>query len=263
MQSFESEYKKLIKRVLKGNVRKGRNGQTISIVGEQIKFDDLMYDHFPVITGRKMFIKGIVGELAAFLKGPKTVADFEAQGCNYWNLWTNEDGSLNVDYGNKWRDFHGTDQIKVLIDGLKNNPYGRRHIIQSWDPSNLDNLSLPCCHYCYQFYVDNKKQLHLIWIQRSVDVMVGLPSDAVLAALLLLLVGRSVGMQPGTITMQLGDVHIYSDHIKKTPQYLLSKNLPIPTYKLDQDANIDNFEASMFELTNYQFNKAIKFEVIA
>ncbi len=263
MQTFEKEYKKLIKRVLNGTVRSGRNGKTVSIVGEQIKFDDLMFDHFPVITGRKMFINGIVGEMAAFLKGPKHVTDFEQQGCNYWKLWANEDGVLNVDYGNKWRDFHGTDQIATLIDNLKNDPYGRRHIIQSWDPSNLDNLSLPCCHYCYQFYVDDKKQLHLIWIQRSVDVMVGLPSDAVLAALLLLLICRSTDMKPGTITMQLGDVHIYSKHIKKIPGYLLTTAPTAPQYSLDLTANIDNFEASMFELKNYQFSKIIKFEVIA
>jgi len=221
MLDFEYEYAKLVRKILKvGKERDTRNAKTKAIFGEQLKIDELRHGYFPILQGRKMFYKGVLGELAAMLRQPKHLDDFKVWGCNYWELWANADGSINVDYGNAWFDFNGFNQIEALKDKLKNNPTDRRMIINGWRPDNLGNLSLPCCHYSYQFYVDTDGYLDMIWIQRSVDTMIGLPSDIIFAAAWLVAIANEFGYKPGTITMQLGDCHLYESHWETAEDYL-------------------------------------------
>lgn len=218
---YEEAYADLVHKVLtKGVKRETRNETTRSLFGEMLKVHDLREGNFPLLQGRKMFYKGVFAELAAFFKGPKSIEDFEREGCNYWKQWANEDGSINVDYGNQWIDFNGVNQIDELMHGLITNPYGRRHIISSWRPDRLSKLSLPCCHLLYQFYVTNDGYLDMIWYQRSVDTMVGLPSDVVLAAAMTVIFASEVGLQPGSISMMLGDTHIYEPHVELAEKYV-------------------------------------------
>lgn len=131
MQSFEAKYTTLVQKVLlEGEDRATRNVATRSIFGTSLSFD--LRRGFPLLEGRQIFYKGVMGELAALLRKPKCLADFEFWGCKYWSKWANEDGSLNVDYGNAWFDFEGFDQIADLKDKLKNNPADRRMIINAW-----------------------------------------------------------------------------------------------------------------------------------
>ena len=218
MQKFEINYAKLVQRILtQGEVRETRNGETKSIFGAMVKVPMNGDMTFPVLQGRRMHHKGVFGELAAMLRKPKSLADFEAWGCNYWKLWAKEDGSINVDYGNAW---HADGQIERLKDSLANNPTDRRMIINGWRPANLDNLDLPCCHLLYQFYVRDGKYLDLIWYQRSVDTMIGLPSDIVFAAAWLISIANEFRLIPGEITMMLGDCHIYSEHYNDAKHYI-------------------------------------------
>lgn len=219
MSNFENEYVKLVYNVLLyGEKRSTRNADTKAVFGESLKFD--LLDGFPILEGRKIFYKGIFGELAAMLRRPTCVVDFEKWGCNYWKLWADKNGKLDIDYGNAWFDFEGFDQIADLKDKLKNNPTDRRMIISSWRPHKLNELSLPCCHYSYQFYVDNNNGLHMIWTQRSADLMIGVPSDAVFAAALLIAIAGEFDLTPRTIKMDFGDTHIYSSHIDKANEYI-------------------------------------------
>ena len=175
------EYPNLIRKILKeGSLRHTRAGNTLSIFGEMLKIDISV--GLPITRGRKLYVKPILGELAALLRGPKSIEDFKKFGCNYWDSWADQEGKLNLDYGNAWRNFNGVDQLKDLVTTLKTNPTDRRMIITGWRPDNLKSLSLPCCHLLYQWYVREDKFLDMIWYQRSVDVMVGLPSDIVLAS---------------------------------------------------------------------------------
>ncbi len=226
MHQLELDYADLILRILREGVRKEtRNGATTSIFGQQLKFD-MSDGYFPIIQGRKMFPKGVLGEFAAMIRQPKTLADFEAWGCNYWSKWAKEDGSIEVDYGNAW---FANGQIDRLKDCLANNPNDRRMIINAWRPERLAELDLPCCHYSYQFYVA-KGTLHMVWIQRSVDTMIGLPSDFILAAIWLLTLAKEFMLQPGTVTMQLGDCHIYEEHEEATDVYLGNVSHSIPNH---------------------------------
>ena len=266
---FEHAYTKLILETLKQPLRETRNAKTYSHFGQVITFNDLEHGELPIITGRKYYTQGVIGEFAAFLKGPKSVADFEAQGCNYWKQWADEDGSLRVDYGNAWIDFNGYNQLAALTKSIKEDPNGRRHIVTGWNPANLPVLSLPCCHYAYQFYVREEQYIDLLWNQRSVDVMVGLPADALLAAVWLVILANETGYKPGSISMVFGDTHIYEAHHEGALQYLNQYGaVPSlmkrgPKYTLAPTAGFNNFTPDMLVLDKWYQSPAIKFEVFA
>lgn len=220
MNQYERNYVALVRDVLyKGHMRAGRNGVTRSLFGRSFVVPDL-HKSFPLLHGRKMHYAGVLGELAALIRGPKHVNDFKRFGCNYWDKFAAPDGSLVLDYGTQWLDFNGVNQLAMLIEGLQHDPYGRRHIINSWRPDRLADLTLPCCHFLYQFYVTHNNRLDMIWYQRSADMMIGVPSDVILAALLVLLISQEANLLPGEITMVLGDCHIYEEHVKGTQEYL-------------------------------------------
>ncbi len=272
MNNFERDYASLVSRVLVvGEKRVGRNGGTRSLFGESFSFDMSGDSSFPLLLGRKIFYKGVLGELAAMLRGPKSLDDFEKFGCNYWELWAKDDRTINVDYGNLWVDWNGVNQLANLIDKLKNNSMDRRMIINSWKPDTLDQLDLPCCHYSYQWYVREGVYLDMIWTQRSCDTMIGLPSDIILAATWNILIANQVGLQPGKIKMDLGDTHIYEEHVESALRYrdnVLNKGITgclLPSYRLTAPLYMDctKFEPHMLEVKNYAPIETISFELKA
>lgn len=271
------QYAALIDRILKhGQKRATRNVETYSVFGEQLEID-LGYG-FPLLHGRKMYVKPVLGEFAAFIRGPKNVEDFQRFGCNYWNDWGTKEhqieeiGSINVDYGNKWINWNGVNQIERVMQTIKSNPADRRLIVSGWDPSSLEQLSLPCCHLLYQWYVRGD-HLDMVWYQRSVDTMVGLPSDIILCALWNILLANECGLKPGVIKLWLGDTHIYSNHLEPALDYLrqlqemaskrLSGNHAFSAveYRLRPDTNLFGFEPEMLQLEKYEPAGPIKFEL--
>ncbi len=143
----------------------------------------------------------------------------------------------------------------------------RRHIISGWNPPGLSELSLPCCHLLYQWYVTNDGMLDMIWYQRSVDVMVGLPSDVILACALNQLVANNVGLRPGRVIMMMGDCHIYTRHIGGVKEYLRYACTEGPeehhaVLDIEKGMRCESFTSSMFTLENYNPLAKIKFEVI-
>lgn len=265
LSEFEQQYVKLIEKITKvKTLRSTRNGNTKSLFSEELKFK---VDNVQLLQGRKIFIKGVLGELAAFLKKPTHVKDFEEQGCNYWKKWAGEDGSLKLDYGNAWFDFNGYDQIAELKHNLKNDPTNRRMVISGWNPANLENLSLPCCHLLYQFYVTDDNELSMIWYQRSVDVMIGLPSDALFASVWLIAMATEFNMKLGEITMQFGDCHIYESHLDNVQTYINNtlevNNPPEYSYKYNpESSDFCDFVPSDIVIENYNVDKVIKFELL-
>jgi len=267
MMSFEHDYSYIIREVLTlGQVRKTRNQVTRSLFGKVLKIKQLDEGFFPLLTSRKMHYKGVFGELAAMLRCPKNIKDFEAWGCNYWKKWANEDGSINIDYGNEWMP-----QIQHIKDCLANPDKwsDRRMLINGWNHEHLDELSLPCCHYAYQFYVQDsgsKPTLHMLWHQRSVDLMVGLPSDIVFAAAWLITLANEFNMRPGEITMTLGDTHIYEGHVEGAKEYLqrVENNFIEPAkYSLDVNpcTNFMDFTPDWIAIKEYEHLGQLKFEL--
>ena len=264
---FEENYAKLVSNVLTyGEERETRNGNTLSDFGTRLYITDLTTGNFPILLGRKMFYKGVLGELAAILRKPTCNGDFMEQGCNYWREFADTDGALRVDYGNAWFDFHGVDQVAELKRMLREDPMSRRMVITGWDPSHLTDLSLPCCHMFYQFYVDKHNRLHMQWYQRSVDVMIGLPSDAIFAAAWLLAICAEFGFKPGCIAMVFGDTHIYEEHIEGAYLYLEqleSNTASKPQFYCSIPTGTDfcKFTSADIEVLHYNPSPAISFKV--
>lgn len=264
MINWENKYIELIESILSnGELKECRNGYAMSTFGNIIKIDTITQG-FPILQGRKIFYKSVLGELAAFLSVAQSVKEFEDHGCKYWKSWAGEDGKLNLDYGRTWRNFNGVNQLDLLRQELKNNKNSRRLIVSGWRPDTVPNLSLPCCHILYQWYVSKNNILNMIWYQRSVDTMVGLPSNFILAATWNMLLANELGMESGELTFMLGDTHIYEEHLGNVEVYLESaKNAifnKIET-KLAFEATIDTFNNSMLDLVNYNVENTISFEL--
>jgi len=193
-----------------GETVKGRNGNTRSLFGTQLKYD--MANGFPILSMRKIFYRGVVGEFISFLQDAKTIQEFNFNGCNYWALWADDDGELRLDYPPR-------EQLDYAIQLIRDEPTSRRIIIDLWNPDNRGKLSLDPCHTQYQFSVRDGR-LDMIWTQRSVDYAVGAPSDFILAALYLITIGNETGYAPGVITFNFGDTHIYEEHLDEFHQML-------------------------------------------
>lgn len=266
-QLYEHHYASIVEKILyNGKPKNGRNGKTVGLFGMHLSFE-CKASIIPLLQARRMYPAGVLGEFAALIRGPKHIDDFKKWGCNYWDMWAKEDGSIEVDYGNAW---WANGQMDRLIDTLKNNPDDRRMLISGWRPERLDELDLPCCHYMYQFYVRDGVYLDMMWMQRSVDVMIGLPSDMLFAALWLRLLANQVGLIAGRVVMSLGDCHIYEEHLPGARAYIdalqdmtnMHMPAPIMTLSIPPGMPQECFEPSMATIS-YTSMDPIKFELKA
>ena len=173
-------------------------------------------------------------------------------------------GELGPVYGKQWRRVekrHGSsptykvDQIKNLIELIKENPDSRRLMVNSWNPSELDEMVLPPCHYGFQCYVNDGK-LSLMWNQRSVDTFLGLPFNIASYGMLLLLLCEETNLEPGELIGNLGDTHLYKNHLEQAEEQRLRTSFQLPTIKLS-NVNILNGEFD-YEIIGYKSHPTIK-----
>jgi thymidylate synthase len=345
--NIEHQYLKLLKDILdNGTPKQTRNGVTISVFGRQIRHD--MKLGFPLLTTKKLHFKSIVGELLWFLKGSTDIRELWKDDIKIWDgdwyknyettcsepysLDEIKDKVKNGDhyfhdsmfdlgpiYGKQWRgwisdrDFdYGTevsiDQITNLINNLKTNPDSRRLMVNAWNVGELDQMTLPPCHYGFQVYTRElskeerynwyKKNTHLIpdhtrsqskefedkyvpkraislmWNQRSVDTFLGLPFNIASYGLLLEIIAREVNMVPDKLIGNLGDTHLYSNHIEQTKEQLNREPLQLPKlwcldeyhYLMDEELvgpipfneKIEQFRPDFFTMHNYEAHPHIK-----
>ena len=211
------EYKKLVENILEeGTLQKGRNGNTITIPNYSFTIDNMGYNN--TLKLRKMYLKGIEGEFKT-LVDPEPLTNlmqFEINGCHYWAKWADEDGGLTLDYHDQ---LHPA--LEDIIQQIKDDPYSRRHVISLWNHSTYNKVSLPCCWHNLTFSVISNA-LHLTWTQRSVDTMVGLPSDIYMAYLFMKHICKQTGHKIGSCMFSLSNVHIYEKHVDNA-RLLLSR----------------------------------------
>ncbi len=257
------QYLELCQRVLdEGVLKEDRTGTgTISVFGHQMRFN--LQEGFPLITTKKLHLKSIIHELIWFLKGSTNVKYLQDNGVRIWNEWAKEDGELGPIYGYQWRSWPAAngeyiDQIKQVIDSIKNNPDSRRHIVSAWNVGQLDEMQLPPCHILFQFYVaDGKLSCQLY--QRSADLFLGVPFNIASYALLTMMVAQATGLELGDFVHTLGDVHIYKNHIDQVKLQLTRTPYSLPKMEINPEVkNIDDFKYEDFTLSGYESHPHIK-----
>ena len=260
-------YLDLLRFVLEhGEHRSDRTGVgTISWFGSQMRID--VSKNFPLLTTKKVHFKSLAYELLWFLKGDTNVKFLQDHNVRIWNEWADSHGDLGPVYGAQWRhwrcaDGRVIDQIKNVIEGIKRDPFGRRHIVSAWNVGEIDKMALPPCHSFFQFYVGSDQKLSCQLYQRSGDLFLGVPFNIASYALLMYMVAQVCGLKPGTFVHTIGDTHIYKNHLDQVNTQLARAPKSLPTLKLDPSIkSIDDFKFESFEIENYDPYPTIKASV--
>jgi thymidylate synthase len=235
-------YLDLLENVLdRGVVKADRTGTgTLSVFGPQLRFD--LADGFPLVTTKKLHLKSIVHELLWFIRGDTNVGPLNERGVTIWDAWADAHGDLGPVYGHQWRSWKGADgrthdQLRDVLDALKRDPDSRRLVVSAWNVGDLDRMALAPCHCLFQFHTeplpDGGRRLSLQLYQRSADLFLGVPFNIASYALLLALVARHCGYEPGTFVHTFGDAHIYSNHVEQVREQLSRAPRALPRLVLD------------------------------
>jgi len=178
-------------------------------------------------------------------------------------------GDLGPVYGKQWREWEVAgsappvfiDQIKNVIESIKKNPEGRRHIVAAWNPSEVDSMALPPCHCLFQFYVhDNRLSCHMY--QRSADVFLGVPFNIASYALLTHIIAHQCGLGVGELIISFGDVHIYNNHMDQVREQLTREPRPLPQLLIEgRFQQVDQYEVRDFQIWGYDPHPAIRGEL--
>ena len=284
----------------KGTTKTDRTGTgTISYFGMQQRYD--LSENFPAVTTKKLAWKSVVSELLWFIEGSgdekrlreilhgsaessKTTIWTANATAPYWQPKAKFEGDLGRVYGVQWRhwrqykeqkemgpahlggtrvaaDRHEVDQLLLLIDGIKSDPHGRRHILSAWNPADLDQMALPPCHTFAQFYVADGK-LSCQMYQRSCDMFLGVPFNIASYSLLTAMIAQVCDLEVGEFVHVLGDAHIYLNHVEQVKEQLEREPLPAPTLWLNPDIkDITKFTMDDIKLVDYQHLATIKAEM--
>ena len=223
MINIENEYRGLMAGILYGGSDKAdRTGTgTKAVFGRTIKHD--MSLGFPILTGKKISFNAARTELLWILQGRTDLKYLEDNGVKYWRPDYERSGrtdeTLGPVYGAQWRNFNGIDQLKELVYSISTNPNSRRLMVSAWNPGQMPFMVLPPCHYAFQVYINNGV-MDLMWQQRSADVFLGLPYDIAMYGLLLEMLAKGANLKPGKLIGQLGDCHLYNNHLEQAKVYL-------------------------------------------
>ena len=257
------QYLNLLNYVKDNGIKKeDRTGTgTLSTFGYQMRFN--LKNDFPLLTTKKIHLKSVIHELLWFLTGSTNIKYLNDNGVSIWDDWADENGDLGPVYGSQWRSWptsngQSIDQIKNLIEAIKNNPNSRRHLVSAWNVADDDNMALPPCHTMFQFYVaDGKLSCQLY--QRSADTFLGVPFNIASYALLTMMLAQVCELKVGDFVHTFGDAHVYSNHMEQVDLQLSRDFRELPTMKINpQVKDIFSFTYEDFELTNYDPHPHIK-----
>ena len=292
------QYLDLLKKIKEdGIVKSDRTGTgTRSIFGYQMRFD--LSEGFPLLTTKRVFLKGVIHELLWFLAGDTNIKYLVDNGVHIWDndayrfykelcakqgvepismeefLVASQQqtpspiegyayGNLNHVYGYQWRswgkpDGSAIDQVKQVINTIKNNPDSRRMIVSAWNVADVEDMALPPCHVLFQFYVaDGKLSCQLY--QRSADTFLGVPFNIASYALLTMMIAQECGLQAGEFVHTLGDTHLYLNHMEQVDEQLSRSPRTLPTMRLNPDVkSVFDFKYEDFTLEGYDPHPTIK-----
>lgn len=283
------EYLEIVDHILKnGKWKENRTGvRTLAVPGMMFQHD--MSEGFPLLTTKKVPFKLVASELEFFIKGMTDKKWLQDQNNHIWDEWCNpekvpydhdeetkkkmmEETDLGPIYGFQWRNFGddykdqntehsgGIDQLKKLVEMLKNNPTDRRMIVSAWNPLAMEKMALPPCHYGFQVTVIGD-ELNLMWNQRSVDTMLGLPFNIASYGLLLHLLAKESGLKQGKLVGFLGDVHIYENHVEGAKEQISRSPKKLPKIVTKNFKSIFDWKYQDSEIADYDFHPTIKFKI--
>ena len=245
-----------------GVIKKDRTGVgTQSIFGHQCRYD--LQEGFPLLTTKKVFLRGIIHELLWFIAGDTNIKYLLDNNVHIWDDWADSEGNLGPVYGHQWRswpapDGRSIDQLKNVIDMVKRNPDSRRLLVTAWNPGEVDSMALPPCHCLFQFYVAEGK-LSCQLYQRSADTFLGVPFNIASYSLLTMMIAQECGLQPGEFIHTTGDTHIYLNHFEQVDLQLTRTPRKLPVMKLNPDVkSVFDFRIGDFRLEGYDPWPAIK-----
>lgn len=257
------QYLQLMRHVLEQGCRKSdRTGTgTLSVFGYQMRFD--LAEGFPLVTTKKCHLKSIIYELLWFLRGDTNIRYLNQNGVSIWDEWADEQGDLGPVYGQQWRAWlapngQTIDQIKQVIEQIKQSPDSRRMIVSAWNVGDLNQMKLQPCHALFQFYVAEGK-LSCQLYQRSADIFLGVPFNIASYALLTLMIAQVCGLKAGEFVHTFGDAHLYSNHLDQANEQLSREPRALPNMHLNPAiTDIFDFKYDDFTLTDYHPHPAIK-----
>ncbi|KAH9887392.1 thymidylate synthase [Cubamyces lactineus] len=289
----EQQYLDLIRTVLDtGAIRPDRTGTgTLSIFAPPNLRFSLENDTLPLLTTKRTFLRGIVEELLWFVRGCTDSKQLSAKGIKIWDgngskeflekrgLGHRREGDLGPVYGFQWRHFgaqyedcdadytgKGVDQLQECIDKIKHNPTDRRIILSAWNPADIPQMALPPCHMMCQFYIHlppaddptAKARLSCLMYQRSADLGLGIPFNIASYALLTHMVAHVTDTIPHELIIQLGDAHVYRDHVDALKVQLEREPRPFPKIRWPRKVdNIDDFRTEDFVVEGYDPHPSI------
>jgi thymidylate synthase len=292
----ELQYLNLLQKILdRGTLEKGRNGNTLSIFGESMRFS-LENGKIPILTTKKTAWKTCLKELIWFIRGETDNKLLQKQGVHIWDGNTSREfldsrglklypeGMAGPGYGYQWRNFGanyncfsgkhltddhpfgGVDQLQQIIDLLKNpeTRNSRRLILTAWNPKQLDQMALPPCHIMCQFNVHDGNKLSCAMFQRSSDFFLGIPFNIASYSMLTHLLAKHCGLEAYEFVHFMGNCHLYENSIDACKFQIERTPFPFPTISIDQvRENINDYQVEDFEINNYKSHDAIKVEMIA
>jgi thymidylate synthase len=292
MNELDKQYKELLQNILdNGEWSNNRTGiRTKYINGAMIKVD--VSKSFPLITLRKMYLKGVAAELQMFINGITDKRKFQEAGCKFWNEWANPkkvpyghdaetyekmkaEPDLGKVYGFQWKNFNGErnedltikpntgfDQLQYIIDTIKKDPTSRRLVCSAWNPLQMDEMSLTPCVYSWQVMCNPEtKVMDICFVQRSVDTICGLGSDIASYTLLLYLLCKETGYTPGNVIAQLMNCHIYENHLEGVKELLKRESFDLPKLEITNFKSIYDWTANDYNLIDYKSGDPIKFDI--
>ncbi|ACY83550.1 thymidylate synthase [Edwardsiella piscicida] len=257
------QYLDLMRKVLaEGTPKADRTGTgTLSIFGHQMRFN--LQQGFPLVTTKKCHLRSIIHELLWFLNGETNVKYLHENNVTIWDEWADENGDLGPVYGKQWRawgcaDGRQVDQIRQVMEQLRQDPDSRRIIVSAWNVGELDQMALAPCHAFFQFYVaDGRLSCQLY--QRSCDVFLGLPFNIASYALLVHMMAQQLDLQVGDFVWTGGDTHLYSNHMEQTALQLTREPRALPRLVLARrPASIFDYRFEDFIIEGYDPHPAIK-----
>ncbi len=258
----------LMNYVLKdGTKKEDRTGTgTLSVFGYQMRFD--LTDGFPLVTTKRTYLKSIIHELLWFLSGDTNIKYLNDHGVKIWDDWADENGDLGPIYGYQWRSWPtlkdgggAIDQIRQVIDQLKNKPDSRRLIVSAWNVADIEQMKLPPCHCLFQFYVAEGK-LSCQLYQRSADIFLGVPFNLASYSLLTMMMAQVCNLELGEFVHTFGDAHLYLNHLQQAKLQLERKPYPLPQMNLNSEiTSLFDFRYEDFTMENYIYHPAIRAKI--